>query len=251
MNRSRWAEIGLAAMIVGAGMAAAGEPAPISILPLGDSITQGGKTNREEYTYRYPLFCMLKDAGISFDFIGSLKTGLQPAAKWPDYKGEAFDPDHEGHYGWKTAKVRDNLAKWMKAWSSLPDIVLIHLGTNDQGAEDHKIAVADPLCDIITMLREANPRVVVLVGHLGLNSEGALKIRPLVEALAGEMNTVESPVITVPLYQGWHERPGQPESDTFDWVHPNPRGQKKMAEMWFAALTPYLEEAEAIRPVTK
>ncbi len=46
----------------------------IYILPLGDSITQGGKIDMEEYTYRFPLFCMLKDAGVNFDFIGCFIT---------------------------------------------------------------------------------------------------------------------------------------------------------------------------------
>lgn len=215
-------------------------PRPVHILPLGDSITQGGRTDREEYSYRYPLFCMLKEKGVDFDFIGSLKTGLHKNFKWPDCDGEPFDLDHEGHYGWKTAAVRDKLAGWMEGYPAPPDIALIHLGTNDQKAEDHKAAIVEPLKDIIAMLRKANPKVVVLVGHLNFNGGAALKIRPLVEEMAKEVSTEESPVVTVHIYKGWNEKPDHPETDTFDWAHPNPRGQKKMAAKWLEAMEPFL-----------
>ena len=108
----------------------------IRILPLGDSITQGGKRERQEYSYRFPLFCMLKDVKVKFDFIGSLKTGLHSDAKWPEYKGEKFDHDHEGHYGWKTKAVYEKLPQWMKKYPDGCDIALIHLGTNDQKSKD-------------------------------------------------------------------------------------------------------------------
>ena len=218
----------------------AGEAPPLRILPVGDSITQGGRADREEYTYRYPLFGLLTDAGVHFDFIGSLKVGLQPNATWPDYKGKPFDPDHEGHYGWKTAAVRDKLAEWMKTYPAPADIALIHLGTNDQNAPDHTVAVVEPLREMVKLLREKNPRVVVLIAHLNFNGGAALKIRPLVEALAKELDSEASPVKTVHMYQGWKENPKDPDTDTFDWAHPNPKGQRKMAEKWFEAMKPYL-----------
>jgi acyl-CoA thioesterase-1 len=213
----------------------------IRILPLGDSITQGGRRDRPEYTYRYPLYYLLRDAGYRVDFIGSLKTGLQPEAAWPAKNGVPFDPDHEGHYGWKTGQVRDHLAEWMKTYPAPPDIVLIHLGTNDQGAANFDEAVVQPLREIIAMLRAQTPRVVVLVSHLSFNGGAALKIRPLVEQMAREVSTPRSPVRTVAMYEGWHEKPDEPGSDTFDWAHPNEQGQRKMAEKWLAAMKPYLD----------
>ena len=214
--------------------------ATINILPLGDSITQGGKNDREEYTYRYPLFCMLKDAGVDFNFIGSLKTGLHANAKWPDYKGDAFDLDHEGHYGWKTAKVWENLEAWSKKWEAKPDIAIIHLGTNDQGAADYVKEVQEPMIKMIEFLRQQNPKVIILIAQLNMNSKGALAIRPLYDHIGNEMSTKESPIHIVHGYKGWHENPKHAESHTFDWAHPNPAGQKKMAEDWFAVLKTYL-----------
>jgi hypothetical protein len=215
---------------------------PVYILPLGDSITHGGRKNREEWTYRYPLFCMMKKDGVEFDFIGSMTRGLQPV-EWPDCDGEEFDPDHEGHYGIKTAKVAANLKDWMKKWDHAPDIALIHLGTNDQKAEspdEYDETVVKPLTEIIGMLREQNPNVIVLVGHLNFGAGAAKKIRPKVEAMAEKLNTEKSPVVTVHHYEDFNENPKHPETDTFDWAHPNPRGQKKMADKWYEAMKPFL-----------
>ncbi len=219
----------------------------IYILPIGDSITQGGRADRAEYTYRYPLFYKLKDAGYNVDFIGSLQTGLNADAKWPERDGMAFDLDHEGHYGWKTAQVRDNLREWMKGYPSAPDIALIHLGTNDQNATDYQTAIVQPLSDIIAMLREKNQRVTVLLGHLNFNGGAALKIRPLVDALAKEQSTLESPVLTVNHFEGWQENPDPPNPDTFDWAHPNPQGQQKMADHWFSSMKPFLDQLKTKR----
>ncbi|MFP4359019.1 MAG: SGNH/GDSL hydrolase family protein [Puniceicoccaceae bacterium] len=223
------------------------DTAVIHIAPIGDSITQGGVRSRpEEYTYRYPLAAMLQEAGVRFDYVGSRQEGLSPDFRWPDVNGEPFDTDHEGYYGAKTAKVRDALKTAMDQWDAPADIALIHLGTNDQklkeGGESHAQTVGEPLKEIIGMLREKNPNVVILLGHLNFDAGTAkTKIRPVVEEVAREMNTEESPVVTVHHYEDFNENPKHPETDTFDWAHPNPRGQEKMARKWFEAMRPFLE----------
>ena len=220
--------------------ASASPPAPVKILCIGDSITQGGRQGREEYTYRWPLFCKLRDAGISVDFIGSRQAGLDPGATWPkEYKGLAFDPDHEGYYGFKTAAVRDRLKATLPSLEA-PDVALIHLGTNDQNAPDLFEAVVKPLEDIIAQLRARNPKVAVYLGHLNFNGGAAVTIRPLVEDLATRLDTPGSPVVAVHHYRGWKENPQDPATDTFDWAHPNPQGQGKMADAWLAAMQPRL-----------
>ncbi len=212
---------------------------PVRILPLGDSITQGGKRDREEYTYRWPLAKILNDQKVDYDFIGSTNKGLDDGATWPDIDGKPFDGDHEGHYGWKTAAVRDKLAEWMKSYSSPPDIVLIHLGTNDQKSKDPEADIIRPLTDIISMIREKNPHAVFLVGHLNFNW-GVDEIRALVNKMAADLNTETSPVIAVRHYEGWQSNPDLPNPDTFDWAHPNRSGQQKMADNWWKAMKPFV-----------
>ena len=231
---------------LGIGLFSPARAETINILPIGDSITQGGRADRAEYSYRYPLFYQLNDAGYDVNFIGSLKTGLSGDFKWPDKDGVAFDPDHEGHYGWKTAAVRDKLEEWSAAWNAAPDIVLIHLGTNDRESKDYNADIVQPLKDMVAFLRTKNPHVAVLIGHLNFNDEQATTIRKAVASGVKELNTKESPVIEVATYEGWNPDPAHAESDTFDWAHPNERGQVKMADKWLAAMKPFLD-----RPATK
>ena len=35
--------------------------------------------------------------------------------------------------------------------------------------------------------------------------------------------------------------PKIPAADTFDWTHPNPKEQQKMAEKWFTSMKPHLD----------
>lgn len=213
---------------------------PVYIVPIGDSITHGGRL-ADEYSWRYPLFKMLTDAGVEFDFVGAYEKGLKKQFQWPDVDGKPFDPDHQAAYGIKTAKMRNRIVEDRKKWSHAPDIALIHLGTNDQKGDDHRKTVYEPLKDIIKMLREENPEVIVLLGHLNFSGGVAKnKIRPLVEELAKEMSTAKSPVVTVHHYKGFNANPQHPDTDTYDWAHPNPKGQKKMAAKWLEAMKPFV-----------
>ncbi|MDD2219906.1 MAG: hypothetical protein PHS63_07500, partial [Desulfoplanes sp.] len=95
---------------------------PYSIMPLGDSITQGhGETDDDgillQNSYRKPLYYALSADGFQFDFVGSVQNGIFP------------DPDHEA-YGGRTADLlASNIYGWLE--SNYADIVLLHIGTND------------------------------------------------------------------------------------------------------------------------
>jgi len=214
---------------------------PIRILPIGDSVTHGGRTDRPEYTYRYPLYFMLRKAGYNVDFIGSRRSGTNEDAVWPDRDGVPFDPDHEAYYGGTTGYVRDRLQERIASYPVAPDIALILLGGNDIESNDPAQFIIAPLIEIIATLRTKNPSVTVLVGHLPEHDLKSRATRPLIERMAKELSTPNSPVATVHHYEGWWERPSLPWTHTFDWAHPNLRGQQKMADMWFSAMVRYLE----------
>jgi lysophospholipase L1-like esterase len=215
---------------------------PLRILAVGDSITQGGKKTQKEYTYRLPLQMLLHESGIAYDFIGSRQQGLDPGVTWPEVAaGVPFDPEHEGYYGNKTAQVCQKVKEAFASYKAAPDLVLIHLGTNDQKHGDFENKVGAPLRDLIILIRKKNAKAVFLLGHLNFNgSQAAGRIRSVVEKLAAEMTTSQSPVQTVPHYQTWREKPDDLYSDTYDWAHPNLKGQEKMARRWYAAMQPYI-----------
>lgn len=216
----------------------------IRILALGDSITQGGNGDRPEYTYRLPLQMILQRENIKYDFIGSQNKGLHDNFKWPDVaENVPFDPDHEGYYGNKTADAVEKAIKNYSEYKIPPDIVLVHLGTNDQKFGDYEKNVGQPLRKAIQFFRDKNPNVMILLGHLNFNGgKPALEIRKVVENVAREMNSRKSPVQTVHHYRGWHENPEAVYTDTFDWAHPNLKGQEKMAVNWWNAMKEFLPQ---------
>lgn len=215
---------------------------PLRILALGDSITQGGKRQVKEYTYRLPLQMILHQEGVSYDFVGSRKVGLHEDASWPDVaEGAPFDPDHEGYYGNTTYNATSKAMEAYNSYDTPPDMVLVHLGTNDQRHGNFEKNVGDPLREFIRFIRSKNPEVVVLLGHLNFNdSEAADKIRVVVEEVAATLHREKSPVKTVHHYRGWIENPDEVYTDTYDWAHPNLKGQEKMARAWWEAMQPYM-----------
>lgn len=217
-------------------------PEPVRIMPIGDSITQGGKRGVAEHTYRLPLQMLLHQHGIAFDFMGSRQAGLHPEVVWPAIADSVpFDPDHFGYYGWRTRSVCDSVkTHYNPAWQP-PHIVLVHLGTNDQKHGDFEAHVGLPLRQLIAFLREKNPKVTVLLGHLNFNNgKEAFQIREVVEKVAADLDSYESAVRTVHHYRGWLENPEHPYTNTFNWAHPNLKGQEKMARNWWQAMQPFL-----------
>ncbi|MEM9354663.1 MAG: GDSL-type esterase/lipase family protein [Pseudomonadota bacterium] len=213
---------------------------PIRVLPFGDSITQGGRRDRPEFTYRYPLYYLARDAGIGIDYIGSHRRGLHADAVWPDKNDVPFDLDHEGHYGWTASQLSRKLPEWLPRYAGPPDIALVHVGSNDYEADSYDEAVLKPLKDIVSQLRKVNPNVIVLVGHVFESGWRAWWMRLRVEATVRSVTTKASPVETVDHHHGWIERPDVPGSHTFDYAHPNLKGQLKMAHKWFDAMLPHL-----------
>lgn len=199
---------------------------PLRVLAIGDSITQGGKTTVKEYTYRWPLARMLEDEGVCVDFIGSRSAGLEPAARWPS----AWDADHEGYYGATTDYVRGQLAEHLPRLPQ-PSIALVHLGTNDKGADTIK-----GLRSIVAMLRKSNSRVAVLVAQIPVSG---VYEHFKVMRMATELSAPTALVLAVDHYSDWNAT-----EDTFDGVHPNLKGQRKMAERWLAAMRPLMQEGQ-------
>jgi len=211
---------------------------PLKILAVGDSITEGGKRGVEEYTYRLSLQEIMYKAGVPFDFLGSKVEGLDPGIGWPEVlPGLAFDPHHESYYGQTTRFVCDKVMENYSKLGQHPDIVLVHLGTNDRKHGDFEVSVAQPLRELIAFLREQNEEVAILLGHLNFNNDPTVdQIRSWVERVATETNSSVSPVRTVHHYKGWHADPESVYADTFDWAHPNMKGQQKMAENWWEVM---------------
>jgi len=217
------------------------------ILPLGDSITHA-EINRA--SYRYPLWKKLVDANIKFDFVGSMDTQLDSFSKGatpqPDYKGLKFDKDHEGHFAWAAVEINKgknpnnktgsgSLSQWTQKYDF--DIALVHLGTNDAFYRIKNELISAELKKVIQTLRKDNPNAVILLATLiptkrkPGDSEAVASLNKTIPNVAKELNTAKSPVILVDQFNGFNA-----VKDAYDGVHPNDKGEEKMAQKWYEAI---------------
>ncbi len=208
-----------------------GEP-HIRIMPLGDSITQGAANVA---SYRRPLWKMLKKTNARLDFVGSMRKNHQQA--WLAHSD--FDRDHEGHWGWRADEVLAKINGW--AGQAVPDIVLLHLGTNDIFQKKKNEDTVEELKQIIIILRKHNPRVKIFLAQLipvrnRTANVQVKKLNELLPDLAQSITTDDSPVHIVNQYEGFDAF-----KDTDDGVHPNEFGIAKMAQRWQEVLADCLK----------
>lgn len=201
----------------------------LKIMPLGDSITQGDGNHR---SYRYFLWKKLLSAGVDSDFVGSQQNNFNGDPEWPDYLGQAFDRDHEGHWGWRTDEVLEKLSEWLAL--NQPDVVLMHLGSNDMFHENSLQSTVEELRSVVEGLRAANPSVMIFLAQILPADRKNDQISQLNEAIAGlsqELQQTQSPLFLVDQNSNFSVA-----EDTYDGIHPDASGEEKMASRWLAAL---------------
>ncbi len=215
---------------------------PWRIVALGNSITQ---SNSSHYSYRYTLWKKLIDFEEPFDFVGSMTDNNGGNPDWPLYKGNAFDRDHEGHWGWRVDEIlneatwdaQGKLHEWLQTYT--PDIALIHLGSNDMFQGDDIAETIGELDMVIDSLRGDNPAVRILLAQLiptTRSEEPQIQaLNEEIAALAAAKHTENAPVALVDQWTGYDAA-----GDNFDGVHPNASGEEKMATKWFDAMRRFL-----------
>ncbi len=203
----------------------------IRIMPLGDSITHADSAHPG---YRYPLWKLLKEGGYDFDFVGTMKM---------NHKGpnpQSFDTDHEGHWGWRADQILHGVPGYGSLntflTSNTPDIVLMHLGSNDIFQGESVPQIIAELKEIITVLNSANSKVIILIAQILPTSDQRInrrisQLNKAISDLPSEMDKISSRIIVVNQHAGFN-----PYQDTYDGVHPNSIGEGKMAKKWFKAL---------------
>lgn len=205
---------------------------PVQIMPLGNSVTQ---SNYAHYSYRYFLWKKLVEAHVNFDFVGTLNSNRDGNPEWPEYMGLSFDSDHEGHWGFRADEILAELPEWLSYY--FPDIVLLHIGSNDCLQDNSIESTVLEIKQIIAELRNKNSSVTILLAKLipFIDTSINNRINTLnanMNNIAGEVTTPLSKVIVVDQNTGFDV-----QKDTFDGGHPNESGEEKMATIWFDALS--------------
>lgn len=211
-------------------------PSQLKIMPLGDSITVGVTSPRApEGSYRTKLWQLLTSADLNIDYVGRNSNG---SAELPDH-------DHEGYSGiWiKDDRIKPGYSLYENVVESLntydPDLVLLHIGTNDLNGGDSDSLTAEKLDALLGRMFATKPTVHIIVALIiprqtpydDWSHYNALA-RMVVDSYATDgyhISTVDMNSILV-------------ASDYADYLHPAKSGYDKMAEAWYPAIQTMLSD---------
>jgi lysophospholipase L1-like esterase len=203
--------------------------APVKIMPLGDSITGSPGC------WRALLWNKLQNTGFTnINFVGTLP---------PQGCGIPYDGDNEGHGGALATNIvsQNQLPGWLAA--TQPDIVLMHLGTNDVWSNIAPATILAAYSTLVDQMRASNPAMRILVAQIiPMNPSSCPACAQRVVALNGAIpgwaagkSTAQSPITVVDQWTGFDDA-----SDTVDGVHPNDAGNQKVSDRWYPALAALL-----------
>ena len=201
--------------------AAADPPRTVRVMPLGDSITAGVTVKGG---YRTDLWQLMSTVWPKVDFVGSMSAGPK----------ELPERSHEGHPGWEIAQVDRHVDAWMTAYR--PDVVLLHIGTNDVLRGDDLSHAPYRLGALLDHLGRAAPQAQVYVATIIPLGRPALDARvrqydDAVSDVVGMKAAQGARVHLVPMYSALSRK-----DLSADGIHPTSGGYSKMAARWFAAL---------------
>ncbi|TDD81822.1 RICIN domain-containing protein [Actinomadura rubrisoli] len=233
---------GLLQIVGGAPASVADETAPLRVMPLGDSITEGydASTLGADGGYRTDLWQLFKADGRAVDLVGARSSG-------PSRLG---DRDHEGHGGWRVDQIAGgekaacgamsggNVTAWLA--SARPDAVLLHIGTNDIAQRcalgTNAASLADRLAKLIDYIVQAAPAAHLYVAKIVPFTE------PAANALGNAYNARIPGIVQARAAAGKKVHlvdmnSAVPPADITDKLHPSTGGYSKMAARWYGALT--------------
>ena len=201
------------------GMTAHAQSAGLRLMPIGDSITAGYRSSTGN-GYRGPLYPELINQGDALDFVGSQRSGVM------------FDPDNEGYYGDRIDQITGLINTELALYQ--PNIVLLHIGTNDLGQNYNVSTAPGRLASLIDQIIAADPNATVLVAQLICNSNAG------VQSLINSYNSQIPGIVQARVNAGKHVYTVSMSSlntgDLNDGLHPNDGGYQKMADNWDAAI---------------
>lgn len=198
----------------------------LRVMPLGDSITEGEANHN---SYRRTLWQRLQGAGCKVDLVGS-KSGVSSGYRnspWVSPPNPDFDQDHEGYWDYRV----DELLPFVggKVASAQPDVVLIHLGTNDVLGGQSASGVAGELSALIDNVRSGKADAYIVLAKIipaASNTAATAALNRQIDGIAASKNSAASPVVVVDQAAGYST------SDNYDGVHPNPTGEAKLGNKW-------------------
>ena len=215
------------------------------IMPLGDSITtgvetydggeDGGPAAPMRVGYRAKLYELLTTGGYQFDFVGRQKNG--------EGAGLA-DPDNESRGGIETTEIVDQILV-PALTAGTPDIVLVHLGTNDINENRSATPSATPMQNLLSAARtwstanQPMQAVVARIINFRTGEAGADKVSVLNDAVTTMINQNFATPGALKVSQADFQSKAidmTPAPADVTGLHPSRTGYDQMGQIWFDAL---------------
>ncbi|KAF9024252.1 SGNH hydrolase, partial [Hymenopellis radicata] len=193
----------------------------LTILPFGDSITFGIGSS-DGNGYRNVLHGLLDARSNAVNMIGSIKAGTMA------------DNDNEGHSGFTISQLAND-AGTRSSLAQRPNVVLLHIGTNDMNLNSDTANAPTRLGSLIDQIFTATPDAVLIVAQI------------IASTLASTQSLIATYNAAVPGVVATRRNAGKKvlvvdmgslltSSDMSDFLHPNNQGYSKMANAWSTAL---------------
>jgi lysophospholipase L1-like esterase len=156
--------------------------------------------------------------------------------------GNLTDTDNEGHNGWTIAQIAGQVTGWLAAYK--PDVVLLHIGTNDVKTATGAVGAPQRLSALIDQLRGAAPNATVIVAQIVPSPDSATNAR--IVAYNDQIPAIVAGKGTPKVRLANLYNPLSRTSDMADGLHPNDSGYVKMAAAWEPLVTPLLPTPHGI-----
>jgi lysophospholipase L1-like esterase len=201
------------------------------IMPLGDSIT-GSPGCWRAYLWR----TLQSNGYTNIDMVGTLPT---------QGCGFTYDGNNEGHGGYLATNIANQslLPGWLSSTS--PDIVLMHLGTNDVWNGQSTTSILAAYTTLVQQMRAKNSKMKIIVAKIipmdsarscSSCANGVIALNNAIPGWASGLSTSASPITVVDQWSGFSAT-----SDTSDGVHPTDAGHQKMANKMYPVLKAALD----------
>jgi len=222
----------------------------LRIMPFGNSITEGTEgvpvPEGQKIAYRYTLYNLLNSANYNFDFIGHNSTGYDvfPDANHAGIPGTRdqylvtlLQNGYDQRHGVQITPGSQPYLDWITSTQGAPDIILLHIGTNDitHGEGSSPAQVSLILDEIDNWESRSGHDAKVIVARIINRKTYDLTTTQYNNNVAAMVTARNDPsVVMVDIENG--AGIDYPSEMHDDGIHPKPSAYAKMGEKWFQAI---------------
>lgn len=197
----------------------------LKIMPLGASIVFG-QDSTDGNGFRLHLRSLLEAGGTNVTYVGTV------------FHGNMSNNAVEAYPG-RTISEVDNLALNSGAYDYIPNVILVHLGTNDCLEDAHESAANASLhfATLLSHIRQKDPDALVVASDLIQNLDPSVNdcITALNARLPGVVQEARKAGQKVAIVD-MHDAVPRSDINTTDLTHPNDAGYAIMAHVWYNGL---------------